>query len=58
MSLLELLEHVELITYLVSFEFYTPHLGVLKGRCVSINSLFHFFNALLYKIVTKELQIY
>ena len=29
-----------------------------RGRCVSINSLFHFFNALLYKIVTKELQIY
>ena len=29
-----------------------------RGRCVSFNSLLHFFNALLYKIVTKELQIY
>ena len=40
MSLLELLEHVELITYLVSFEFYTPHLGVLKGAAAFLLTLF------------------
>ena len=40
MSLLELLEHVELITYLASFEFYTPHLGVLKGAAAFLLTLF------------------
>ena len=39
-SLLELLEHVELITYLVAFEFYTTHLGVLKGAAAFLLTLF------------------
>ena len=39
-SLLELLEHVELITYLVAFEFYSTHLGVLKGAAAFLLTLF------------------
>ena len=54
-SLLELLEHVELITYLVAFEFYTPHIGVLKGAAAFLLTLFSIsLTYMLYKSLPQN----